>query len=272
MTQPHRTGTNDWCCESAVSAARHQAVIERRSLERLAASAVAPAAPWSGEERSLLIDLLLTGRAAIPIIEALDQRGVWVGILPEWAAVRARPQHNAYHQFTVDRHLLETAANAAQLASRVERPDLLVLAALFHDLGKGYAGDHSETGVALARDIAIRMGYEPDDVATMAALVGHHLLLVDVATRRDLDDPATIEHVAEATGSMHDARAASGAQRSRRARDRSICLGAMESSAGRAAGRAGGPSPSRGRPAPYRQGPISHDRPDGSAGRPGPAR
>ena len=67
-----------------------------------------------------------------------------VRMLPEWEPVRNRPQRNALHRFTVDRHLLETAANAADLSDRVGRPDLLVLGALLHDLGKGYPGDHTE--------------------------------------------------------------------------------------------------------------------------------
>ena len=67
-------------------------------------------------------------------------------MLPEWEPVRSRPQRNAYHRFTVDRHLWEAAANAAEHAGDVARPDLLVLGALFHDIGKGYPGDHTDVG------------------------------------------------------------------------------------------------------------------------------
>src|SRR5262249_33936513 len=107
---------------------------------------------------------------------------------------------NAYHQFTVDRHLLEATANAADLAGRVKRPDLLIVAALLHDIGKGYPGDHTEAGVKLAPTIVARMGFSEADVATIVSLIEHHLLLPDVATRRDLDDPTTIERVAAAVG------------------------------------------------------------------------
>ncbi|MEZ5166361.1 MAG: HD domain-containing protein, partial [Acidimicrobiales bacterium] len=102
----------------------------------------------------------------------------------------------------VDRHLMEAAAEAAAVASRVERPDLLVLGGLFHDIGKGYPGDHSEVGVALVRAIGTRMGYPPADVDTLAALVRHHLLLPDVASRRDLDDEDTIRFVADEIDSV----------------------------------------------------------------------
>ncbi len=182
----------------AVAAARHDSAIERHTLERLATEAPALPEPWPGEAAALLVALLSTGASAIPVIEALDHRDVWARVLPEWQAVRSRPQHNAYHRFTVDRHLLETAANASRLVDRVGRPDLLVLAGLLHDLGKGHPGDHSAVGVGLARGIATRMGLSHDDVETLAGLVRHHLLLADVASRRDLDDPVTIERVAEA--------------------------------------------------------------------------
>ncbi|MDQ6616387.1 MAG: ACT domain-containing protein [Actinomycetota bacterium] len=181
-------------------------MIERHALERLAADAPALTEPWPPEAASLLVELLSAGASAIPVIEALDHRGVWDRFLPEWRSVRSRPQHNPYHRFTVDRHLLETAANAAGLTGRIRRPDLLVLGGLLHDLGKGHAGDHSEVGEGLAGGIATRMGLPAQDVETLESLVRHHLLLADVASRRDLDDPVTIDGVAEAVGDVETLR------------------------------------------------------------------
>ncbi|HEX2700487.1 MAG TPA: [protein-PII] uridylyltransferase [Acidimicrobiales bacterium] len=186
----------------AVAAARHAGSVERQSLERLATEAPPLPDPWPSEARTLFAELLLTGAPAVSVIEAFDQRGIWARILPEWDPVRSRPQRNAYHRFTVDRHLLETAANAAALAGRVARADLLVIAALLHDLGKGYPGDHSEVGVELITTVGGRMGYPADDIETLGSLVAHHLLLADVATRRDLDDPATVDRVAAAVGTV----------------------------------------------------------------------
>ena len=186
----------------AATAAAHDAAIERHSLERLAASPVDLPDPWPDEARALFVDLLLAGNGAIGVIEALDQRGLWARLLPEWTSVRARPPHSAYHRYTVDRHLLETAAFAARVSARVSRPDLLVVAALLHDLGKGREGDHSSTGAAMATSIATRMGFPGSDVGTLSLLVGQHLLIPNVATRRDLDDPATIRSVAEAVGTV----------------------------------------------------------------------
>jgi [protein-PII] uridylyltransferase len=185
----------------AVTAATNRASIERHSLERLADSAPALPEPWPEEARCLLATLLASGAPAVGVIEALDQRGVWERILPEWVMVRNRPQHNAYHRYTVDRHLLETVAHAARLidrTERTERPDLLLIAALLHDMGKACPGDHVPAGVVLARTITTRMGFPDSDVETVAALVEHHLLLSEVATSRDLDEPSTVERVAEA--------------------------------------------------------------------------
>lgn len=181
----------------AASAARHRARIDRPTLDRLAQSSPAMPSPWPVGAIDDLVGLLLTGHDAIPVLEALDQRGLWVRILPEWAPNRSRPQRNAYHRFTVDRHLWEATANASDLSKNVSRPDLLVLGALFHDIGKGYPGDHNEVGVELVGRIAPRVGISPDDMHILQTMVAHHLLLPDAATRRDLADPATITFVAE---------------------------------------------------------------------------
>ena len=184
---------------AAASAERDQP-ISRAALERLASRALAPEDVWPPAVRNALLRLLGAGRPAIAAIEALDQQGVWLRYLPEWAPVRNRPQRNAYHRFTVDRHLLEAVANAASLQSSVHRPDLLLLGALLHDIGKGQGGDHTEIGIKIVSSLAPRMGLPPDDVALLENLVRLHLLLPDAATRRDLDDPATASAVAAAVG------------------------------------------------------------------------
>ena len=185
----------------AQASARTGHRIGRNTLDRLAREMEPWPDRWPPGAVDELVALLLEGHAAIPVLEALDQRSLIERMLPEWAPVRARPQRNAYHRFTVDRHLWEAAANAAELAHHVQRPDLLVLGALFHDIGKGRPGDHTEVGIALVRDsIGPRLGLGDADVATICSLVEHHLLLPDVAMRRDLSDPSTIESVVAAVG------------------------------------------------------------------------
>jgi len=186
----------------AVGAAHNNGHIDRTSLERLALTAPKLPDPWPDEARELFVQLFLAGRPAVHVIETLDQRGLWVRILPEWTSVRCKPQRNAYHTFTVDRHLCETAINASALVDRVDRPDLLITGALLHDIGKGYPGDHVEVGIDIIERMATRMGFDPADVAVLQDMVRYHLLLPDIATRRDLSDDGTITMVAGAVGSL----------------------------------------------------------------------
>ena len=89
--------------------------IDRDSLDLLAERAPVLDSQWPEAARLALVDLLGTGHAAIAVLESLDQRGLLEKVLPEWAPVRSKPQRNALHRFTVDRHLCEAAANAANV-------------------------------------------------------------------------------------------------------------------------------------------------------------
>ena len=151
--------------------------------------------PWPREARELLITLIGAGEAMIGIFESLDQEEIIFHWIPEWRSVRSLPQRNALHRHTVDRHMVETAVHAGKLTRKVHRPDLLLFAALFHDIGKGSEEDHSERGVRLIQPIAHRIGFDEKDIETLKLLIRHHLLLSSTATRRDLDDPATVQSV-----------------------------------------------------------------------------
>ncbi len=191
------TGDASLSLRLAAVAAEKNLPIARDALNLLGRKAPDAPTPWTEELRSTLVRVLATGPPAIAALEALDQRHLLERYLPEWGSVRNKPQRNPYHRFTVDRHLLEATANAATLAHRVGRPDLLLVGTLLHDIGKGSPGDHTDVGVFLVADIATRMGFAPDDVDTLVRLVRLHLLLPDSATRRDLDDPATARRVAD---------------------------------------------------------------------------
>ncbi|MFE2284822.1 [protein-PII] uridylyltransferase [Streptomyces sp. NPDC059443] len=174
--------------------------VSLHAVRRLAAQARPLPVPWPAEAREQLLTLLGAGEPTIAVWEALEAEGIITRLLPDWERVRCRPQRNPVHTWTVDRHLVETAVRASELTRRVSRPDLLLMAALLHDIGKGWPGDHSVAGETIARDVALRVGFDPEDVAVLGVLVRHHLLLIDTATRRDLDDPATVKAVAEAVG------------------------------------------------------------------------
>ena len=132
-------------------------------------------------------------------------------LLPEWRPVRGRVQHDPWHRYTVDGHAFAAAAEVSRLLEQDERAartaeaagdlDALYLAAIFHDIGKGSGEDHSAAGELLARRALARMGLDADELEEVAVLVRHHLLLVETATRRDLDDPTVVESVAAALGS-----------------------------------------------------------------------
>ena len=151
--------------------------------------------PWPREARELLISLIGAGEAMVGIFESLDQEEIIFEWIPEWMSVRSLPQRNALHRHTVDRHMVETAVHAAKLTRKVQRPDLLLFAALFHDIGKGAQEDHSIRGVRLIEPIAQRIGFDAKEIEILKNLVLHHLLLSSTATRRDLDDPATIQSI-----------------------------------------------------------------------------
>jgi [protein-PII] uridylyltransferase len=153
---------------------------------------------WPDAVRDAFVSLLGGGRPALEQFETLDRYGLLSRVLPEWELVRSRPQRNAFHRFTVDRHLLEAVTQACELIREVARPDLLLVGTLLHDLGKGLPGDHTDNGVLLADRIARRMGFDDADVETIVAMVELHLLLPAVATGRDLEDVTTMESVAAA--------------------------------------------------------------------------
>ncbi|MFV4016794.1 bifunctional uridylyltransferase/uridylyl-removing protein GlnD [Mycobacterium tuberculosis] len=146
------------------------------------------------------LDEGVAGPTTVATIEALDRTGLWGRLLPEWEPIRDLPPRDVAHKWTVDRHVVETAVHAAPLATRVARPDLLALGALLHDIGKGRGTDHSVLGAELVIPVCTRLGLSPPDVRTLSKLVRHHLLLPITATRRDLNDPKTIEAVSEALG------------------------------------------------------------------------
>ncbi|WP_199896555.1 [protein-PII] uridylyltransferase [Streptomyces niger] len=181
---------------AAAAAAQAGLPLSPHAVRRLAAAARPLPVPWPAEAREELLTLLGAGARTVPVWEALEAEGIITRLLPDWERVRCRPQRNAVHRWTVDRHLVETAVRASALTRRVHRPDLLLMAALLHDIGKGWPGDHSVSGETIARDVAARLGFDAKDTDVIATLVRHHLLLIETATRRDLDDPATIASVA----------------------------------------------------------------------------
>ena len=181
---------------AAAAAAEHDVVLAPATAARLVRECPDLPDPWPTEARQLLVRMLASGRSLLPVWETLEETGALDRVLPEWERIRLLPHASVIHRFTVDRHVVETCIEASALIRTVNRPDVLMVAALLHDIGKGGVVEHSEAGEPVARAIAARMGFAPDAVDLVARLVRWHLLLVETATTRDPDDPATVELVA----------------------------------------------------------------------------
>lgn len=190
---------------AAATAARHALPLSPVTVRNLAEHCPPLPVPWPPAAREAMLELLAAGPAQVAVWEACDQAGLVVGWLPQWEGVRSRPQRNAVHRHTVDRHQVQAAVEAERFLRDVERPDLLLLAALLHDLGKlPRTADHSVAGAPLARAAVARMGLPPEDVDDIETLVREHLALVDLATRRDPDDPRTVRELVEAVHGRRD--------------------------------------------------------------------
>ncbi|WP_210648650.1 [protein-PII] uridylyltransferase [Nocardioides sp. SYSU D00065] len=207
---------------AAAEAASRDAVLAPTTAARLVREGAALPAPWPAPARDALVRLLASGPALVPVWETLDEVEGIATFLPEWEQIRLLPHASPVHRFTVDRHVVETCAEAGALIRGVRRPDLLLVAALLHDIGKSSLHDHSVAGEPVARKVVTRMGFTDLDAEVVASLVRWHLLLADLATTRDPDDPATtaelLTHVPDAASlellralTEADAKAASAA-------------------------------------------------------------
>ena len=186
---------------AAAEAAERDVVLAPPTAARLARECAPLPDPWPPEARRLLVRLLASGRGLLGTWETLEETGALAQILPEWERIRLLPHASAIHRFTVDRHVVETCTEAAALIRQVSRPDVLMVAALLHDIGKGSLTEHSVAGEPIARSIATRMGFDESGTELIALLVRWHLLLAETATTRDPDDPATVEILASRLGS-----------------------------------------------------------------------
>ena len=160
------TGNPLLVLRAALVAARNNVSIAPTTLQNLATNCPPIPTPWPPAALAVFGDLLATGPGLVSVWEGLDLAGVVEKWIPEWAAVRSRPQRNAVHRHTVDRHLIETVVRASGLLREVNRPDLLLLAALLHDIGKVPGSrDHSETGAPIADRVLQRLGVGDEDRA-----------------------------------------------------------------------------------------------------------
>jgi [protein-PII] uridylyltransferase len=188
--------------------ARSGAVLERRTATSLRRVSETRPETWQWDDaaRHRFLSVLWRGRSALVPLAEIDDAGMLAALLPEWQPLRGRAQRNPFHRYSLDRHAWHAAAEmgelvrsepwAARAFERVADRDALMLGALLHDVGKAYGEPHSETGVPVAVKICERMGASSSTAERVGRMVELHLLLPDVATRRDLSDPALVDSVA----------------------------------------------------------------------------
>ena len=164
--------------------------------------------------RDLFLDICrMWGRVAQTFRE-MHELGLLGRFLPEFGALTCLVQYDVYHKFSVDQHSLlavehlealapgqsAESEGAAQVLSEVEKPELLMLGMLLHDVGKARGHGHVAKGIPLIRELVTRLELDPDDGALVEFLVAHHLTMSHIAQRRDIDDPKTIADFAATAG------------------------------------------------------------------------
>ncbi|HVC65330.1 MAG TPA: [protein-PII] uridylyltransferase [Candidatus Dormibacteraeota bacterium] len=164
----------------------------------------------SPEARELFLGICRSWGRTAQTLREMHELGVLGRYLPEWGALTCLVQYDVYHKFTADQHSLIAVQNLealapgqspdsegnAQVVSELERPGLLMLGMLLHDIGKGKGHGHVAKGIPLIETLSARMGLAPEDADKVIFLVAHHLTMSHVAQRRDIDDPKTIETLA----------------------------------------------------------------------------
>ncbi|WP_448381802.1 [protein-PII] uridylyltransferase [Desulfosoma sp.] len=166
---------------------------------------------------SKFFDILLNPARSFGVLRVMMETGFLQTFIPELASVRYRVQHDVYHLYTVDEHLLRTVREMHRLEQGLPSLDpqvdcrhlfhdlpyrrILYLAALLHDVGKGQGKNHSVRGAEMSRAIAERLGLDPEEKALLEFLIRHHLLLPDTALKRDLSDEKPIVRCAMQIGS-----------------------------------------------------------------------
>ncbi|MGN0062957.1 MAG: [protein-PII] uridylyltransferase [Nocardioides sp.] len=180
---------------AAALAAERDVVLAPATAARLVRECPPLPDPWPDRARDWFVRLLASGPGLRAVWETLEETGATKAFLPEWDRVRLLPHASVIHRWTVDRHMVETCVEASALIRGVARPDVLMVAALLHDIGKGGLVEHSVAGEPVARAIALRMGFDDQGADLVARLVRHHLVLAQTASSRDPDDPETPAHV-----------------------------------------------------------------------------
>lgn len=167
------------------------------------------------EANALFLDMLKAPEGVARQLFAMHRSGLLTVFLPEFGFITGKMQFDLFHRHPVDEHILQTVLELRHMAqaryrqelplahdlfAEIARPELLYLAALFHDIGKGYGQDHSLVGERLWRAFARRLGLTQQESELVAWLVRHHLLLSTTSQKEDISDPEVVARFAEQVG------------------------------------------------------------------------
>jgi [protein-PII] uridylyltransferase len=167
------------------------------------------------EVLATFLRLLRRGAPAVDAVWRMNRHGLLAAILPAFGKVFGRMQYDLFHVYTVDEHTLRVLRNLARFAdpaakaefplgcdiwAGLPKPEVLLLAGLFHDIAKGRGGDHSALGEEDARAFCARLGLPSSDIERVAWLVRWHLLMSTTAQRQDITDPDVVHRFAELVG------------------------------------------------------------------------
>ncbi len=174
---------------------------------------IGPAMREDPAANRMFLDLLLKHGNPERALRRMNELGVIAAFIPEFAPIVAMVQYNMYHHYTVDEHIIQCISQLAQMERGELADDLpvvseilkkgisrrvLYVALLLHDIGKGRTEDHSVLGARIARRVAPRLGLAKKDVDTVEWLIRYHLLMSDMAQKRDISDPRTVRDFAKA--------------------------------------------------------------------------
>ena len=165
------------------------------------------------EAARVFIDLMLKHGNPERALRRMNELGVLAAFIPDFENIVAMMQFNVYHHYTVDEHIIQTISVLAQiergelveelpvvsgiLKSGINRK-VMYIALLMHDIGKGRPEDHSIIGAQIARRVCPRLGLSAEETETVEWLVRYHLLMSDMAQKRDVGDPRTVRDFAKA--------------------------------------------------------------------------
>jgi [protein-PII] uridylyltransferase len=164
------------------------------------------------EANRVFLEILSSRRDPERALRRLNESGVFGRFVPEFGRVVGLMQFNMYHHYTVDEHLIRAVGNVAaidrgdlkadhplstDIIKRIKPREVLYCAILLHDIAKGLPGDHSEVGGAIAASLCKRWGLPQSDIDAVVWLVKNHLVMSDVAQKRDIADPKTVRDFVE---------------------------------------------------------------------------